>query len=52
MKFTAYETDNFYDEMFVSDGTPRPGVRLLVDKIESLPDGDLLCASTRPRPCC
>ena len=41
MKFTAYETDNFYDEMFVSDSTPRPGARLLKERIESLPDGEL-----------
>jgi uncharacterized circularly permuted ATP-grasp superfamily protein len=32
MKFTAYETDNFYDEMFVSDSTPRPGARLLKER--------------------
>ena len=41
MKFAAYATDNFYDEMFVSDGVPRPGARLLKDRIESLPDGEL-----------
>ena len=41
MKFAAYATDNFYDEMFVSDGVPRPGARLLKERIESLPDGEL-----------
>jgi len=41
MKFTSYETDNFYDEMFVSNATPRAGARLLKERIESLPDGEL-----------
>jgi len=41
MKFTAYETDDFYDEMYLSNGVPRPGARLLKERIESLPDGEL-----------
>jgi uncharacterized circularly permuted ATP-grasp superfamily protein len=42
MQFAAYETANFYDEMFLADGTPRAGARLLQERIASLPDGDLL----------
>ena len=30
------------DELIDADGKPRPGAQLLIDKIESLPDGDLI----------
>jgi uncharacterized circularly permuted ATP-grasp superfamily protein len=39
--FSSYDPGNFYDELVEPGGTPRPGARLLVDKIESLPPGDL-----------
>ena len=39
--FKTYDPENFYDELIDSDGSPRPGARLLVEKIESLPEGDL-----------
>jgi uncharacterized circularly permuted ATP-grasp superfamily protein len=42
MKFAAYDTGGFYDEMFCPDSSPRRGARLLKDKIESLQDGELL----------
>jgi len=42
MKFTSYETEKFYDEMFISGGAPRDGAHLLKELIESLPDGELL----------
>jgi uncharacterized circularly permuted ATP-grasp superfamily protein len=42
MKFAAYDTGGFYDEMFCPNSSPRPGARLLKDRIESLPDGELL----------
>ena len=42
MRFNSYETGNFYDEMFVANSTPRPGAQLLKERIESLPDGELL----------
>ncbi len=42
MKFAQYETAEFYDEMFISGGAPRTGARLLKERIESLPDGELL----------
>ena len=39
--FTTYDPGDFYDELIDADGKPRPGAQLLVDKIESLPPGDL-----------
>ncbi len=39
--FDTYDPEDFYDELIEKDGTPRPGVQLLVDRIESLPKGDL-----------
>jgi uncharacterized circularly permuted ATP-grasp superfamily protein len=42
MKFAAYDTAAFYDEMLLPDGCPRPGAKLLKEQIESLPDGELL----------
>ncbi|MGH7964657.1 MAG: circularly permuted type 2 ATP-grasp protein, partial [Candidatus Binatia bacterium] len=42
MRFDAYDTGRFYDEMFLADGRPRPGATLLEQKIESLSDGELL----------
>ena len=42
MQFATYETANFSDEMFLADGSPRSGARLLQERIASLPDGELL----------
>jgi uncharacterized circularly permuted ATP-grasp superfamily protein len=39
--FASYDPGDFYDELIEPDGQPRPGAQLLVDKIESLPPGDL-----------
>lgn len=39
--FSNYNLEDFYDELLDSSGQPRPGARLLVDMIESLPPGDL-----------
>jgi len=39
--FQNYMPENFFDELFESNGVPRPGAQLLIDKIESLPPGDL-----------
>ncbi|WP_372679719.1 circularly permuted type 2 ATP-grasp protein [Desulfosarcina sp.] len=39
--FSTYDPGNYYDELIDVDGNPRPGSKLLVDKIESLPPGDL-----------
>ena len=39
--FRSYDPEDFYDELIDADGTPRAGARLLIEKINSLPDGDL-----------
>lgn len=36
-----YDTKGFYDEMFIETGRSRPGVEFLVDRLESLPLGEL-----------
>jgi len=42
MKFTGYDLGPFHDEMFSAPGEARGGTRLLRDKIESLPEGELV----------
>ena len=42
MTFENYHTESFYDEMFLPDGSPRPEARQLVERIEGLPDGELV----------
>ena len=42
MRFSSYQTGEFYDEMFESAGRPRPHAQLLIDTIEGLSDGQLL----------
>lgn len=42
MRFDAYDTGDFHDEMFTTNGEPRGGARLLMQIIESLEDGELL----------
>ncbi len=42
MQFGSYQTGGFYDELFLADGSPRPEFRRLVDRIDSLPEGDFL----------
>jgi len=39
--FEDYDPEDYYDELMNAQGTPRPGVQLLVDKIESLAPGEL-----------
>ncbi|MGB3224005.1 MAG: circularly permuted type 2 ATP-grasp protein [Desulforhopalus sp.] len=39
--FTTYDPEDFYDELIDETGTPRPEAQLLINKIESLPTGDL-----------
>ncbi len=36
-----YDVGGFYDEVFDKDGVVRPGARLLVDRINELPQGEL-----------
>lgn len=42
LDFSSYETENFYDELIQAPGVPRPGSKILVERIESLKDGDIL----------
>ena len=42
MRFSAYDTAGFYDELFNPNGSPRPQAQLLINTIESLSDGQLL----------
>jgi uncharacterized circularly permuted ATP-grasp superfamily protein len=42
MQFEAYDTGGFYDEMFLADGRPRPEAELLVQRIQALPEGEVL----------
>ena len=41
MNLSDYQIGDFFDEMFTDDGQPRPAVRPLVRKIESLSNGEL-----------
>jgi uncharacterized circularly permuted ATP-grasp superfamily protein len=41
-RFDGYDTGDFYDEMFLADGQPRAGARLLQQRVDSLPEGELL----------
>jgi uncharacterized circularly permuted ATP-grasp superfamily protein len=41
MRFDTYQTENFYDEMFESDGRPRPRAELLARRLMDLSDGEL-----------
>lgn len=38
MKLATYQTDDFYDEIFESDGRPRPCAQILLQKLRSLPE--------------
>ncbi len=40
--FAGYALEDFYDELIDEHGSPRPGARLLIETIESLPEGDLM----------
>ena len=42
MDFDSYDVGPFFDEMFTPDGQPRPGCRMLHDKIAFLPPGEIL----------
>jgi uncharacterized circularly permuted ATP-grasp superfamily protein len=41
MRFDQYAVEGFYDEMFAADGTARPRAAMLMEKINSLGDGEL-----------
>ena len=42
MDFSTYQTEGFYDELFDEKNHPRPGAQILVKKIESLTQENLL----------
>jgi uncharacterized circularly permuted ATP-grasp superfamily protein len=42
LDFKSYDTEDFYDELIESSGESRPGARILVERLESLPDGEIL----------
>lgn len=42
MHFKNYQTESFYDELFESDGSPRPGASILVQQVQGLAEGDLV----------
>jgi uncharacterized circularly permuted ATP-grasp superfamily protein len=41
VRFDSYQTEGFYDEMFDSAGHPREEALSLVERIQSLPEGEL-----------
>jgi uncharacterized circularly permuted ATP-grasp superfamily protein len=41
VKFDSYDPGEFYDELFVAKGQPRPEASILIDKINSLASGEL-----------
>jgi uncharacterized circularly permuted ATP-grasp superfamily protein len=42
LDFHSYDTGTFYDELIEASGVPRPGARIVVERIESLRDGEIL----------
>ena len=42
MDFSGYETSGFYDELFGEDNQPRPSATKLIERIQSLPKGEVL----------
>ena len=42
LTFRNYDTGGFYDELIDEQGRPRAGSELLLQRIEDLPDGELL----------
>jgi uncharacterized circularly permuted ATP-grasp superfamily protein len=41
LTFCGYDTESMYDELIDENGTPRCGAELLIEKINSLEDGEL-----------
>ncbi len=42
MDFSQYQLEEFYDELFSEPGKPRPGAQQLIERIGSLPKGELI----------
>jgi uncharacterized circularly permuted ATP-grasp superfamily protein len=41
VRFDTYQPEDFYDELFVAPGQPRPEAQPLIDRVNSLPTGEL-----------
>ena len=41
VRFDAYQTGGFYDEMFEDSGRPRPLAQMLAQRLSALSDGEL-----------
>lgn len=42
MNFNDYDPQGFYDELFKTKGEPRPGTKILIDRLMSFPKGEIL----------
>src|SRR5690348_7786882 len=42
MLFNGYDIEGYYDEVFQASGTPRKGAHLLVERLASLPEGEII----------
>ena len=42
MNFDNYNPGDFYDELFKSKGKPRPGTKILINRLKSFPKGEIL----------
>lgn len=42
LHFGSYDPGTYYDEMFEAPGVPRPGTRLLMEKLNALPAGEIM----------
>lgn len=42
LNFNEYDTEGFFDELIQPSGEPRPGAKILVERLESLADGEIL----------
>jgi uncharacterized circularly permuted ATP-grasp superfamily protein len=42
VRFDTYDPGNFYDELFIAEGQPRPEAKPLIERINSLSEGELL----------
>ena len=42
MDFKSYDPEGFYDELFESRGKPRPGTKILINRLKSFSKGEIL----------
>lgn len=42
LNFDTYKTETFYDELIESPGVPRPGAKILVERIESISEDGII----------